>query len=525
MSSGYLALVLHAHLPYVRHPEHPSFLEEDWLYEAITETYVPLLQSFEAMERDGVPFRVTLSVSPTLASMLTDAMLQQRYAAHLARLRELARKELERNRGHGHMRYLAGHYRDRFDSIAETWERHGGDLIRALAGLQDRGYLDILTCAATHGYLPLMAMTPQAVRAQILVAVDAHRRCFGRAPRGIWLPECGYYPGLDRALSEAGLRYFVADTHGLLLARPRPRYGSFAPVYCRHSGVAAFARDVESSSQVWSRQRGYPGDHTYREFYRDIGHDLDLDYIGPYVQPDGRRKNTGVKYHRITGPTDHKELYDPYWARERAHEHAADFLAKRAHQAREASAAMGVPPLVVAPYDAELFGHWWYEGPWWLERLLRTAAAGGEVRPVHLAGYLRRFPTHQVCQPSQSSWGDGGFHEFWLNTTSEWIYPHLHRAADRMVSLAQDLPRAEGLQQRALNQAARELLLAQASDWAFIMRTGTMVDYAVNRTRSHLRRFTRLHDDLRAGEVDEAFLSRLEYVDAIFPQLDYRVYA
>ena len=524
---SYLALVLHAHLPFVRHPEHERFLEEDWLYEAITESYLPLLQTFEALAADSVPFRVTLSVSPTLASMLADPLLQRRYLGYLTRLRELARQEARRNADHGHLSYLVSHYEQRFDAIEQTWRRHGGDLVGALASLQRRGYLDLMTCAATHGYLPLLQVTPQAVRAQVRVAVASHTRLFGCAPTGIWLPECGYYPGLDVELAAAGIRYFVADTHALQLARPRPSLGSFAPVFCPASGVAAFARDVESSVQVWSRERGYPGDFTYREFYRDVGFDLEQDYIGPYVQPGGQRKSTGIKYHRITGKTDHKELYDPYWARQKAEEHAADFIFNRRQQLAHQQRAGGTAPLVVAPYDAELFGHWWYEGPWWIEALMRGVAADRQsgLQVTHLRGYLTRRPTHQLCQPSQSSWGDGGYHEFWLNTTSEWIYPHLHRAAERMVALARDNPGATGLACRALNQAARELLLAQASDWAFIMRTGTTVDYAVARTRSHLRRFNSLHDQLVSGTIDEHDLARLEYLDAIFPELDYQVYA
>ena len=525
-SRGCLALVLHAHLPYVRHPEHASFLEEDWLYEAITETYLPLVQALESLAEDRVPFGLTLSVSPTLVSMLRDPLLQERYSGYLERLQRLAHGELQRNQAHGHLHYLAGHYRDRFASIAATWERHHGDLVGALGALEQQGCLDLMTCAATHGYLPLLQVTPQAVRAQIAVAVAHHTKHFGRAPRGIWLPECGYYPGLDAVLAEFGIRYFVADTHALLLARPRPRMQSFAPIFCPGSGVAVFGRDMESSVQVWSRQRGYPGDHCYREFYRDIGFDLELDYIGPYIQPGGRRKNTGIKYHRITGTTDHKELYDPYWARRRAHEHAHDFIAKRNQQLEQLEQSPGAPPLLVAPYDAELFGHWWYEGPWWVEQLLRAAAAdpGPSLQMIHLGEYLRQHPTHQLCQPSQSSWGEGGFHEFWLNPASEWIYPHLHAAARRMVSLAADHPEARGVTRRALNQAARELLLAQASDWAFIMRTNTMVEYAVRRTRSHLRRFNHLHDQIRAGDVDRPMLERLEYMDSIFPEIDYTVY-
>jgi 1,4-alpha-glucan branching enzyme len=524
-TKGYLALVLHAHLPYVRHPEHPSFLEEDWFYEAVTETYIPLLQSFETMAADGVPFRITMSMSPPLCSMLADDLLKERYEVHLRRLQELIGKELRRTRDHGHLQYLAHHYEERLAAAMATWQKHDGDLVRAFARLQDQGYLDILTCAATHGYLPLMQVNPTSVWAQIAVAVEHYTKQFGRAPTGMWLPECGLYPGLDRLLADAGLRYIVVDLHALLLARPRPRYGNYAPLFCAGSGIAAFGRDMESSVQVWSREHGYPGDFTYREFYRDIGHELELEYIGPYVQPDGQRKSTGIKYHRITGKTEHKELYDPYWAREKAAEHAGNFMFNRERQIEYLHGAMERPPIVVSPYDAELFGHWWYEGPWWLEYLLRKSIYDQKVYKVtHLAEYLKNNFTQQTGSPAQSSWGDRGFHEFWLNRTNEWIYPHLHKAADRMTALATDYREAGGLLRRALNQAGRELLLAQSSDWAFIMRTGTMVEYAVRRTRTHLRRFNRLCDDIRCGRLDEPWLSRVEYLDNIFPDLDYRVW-
>ncbi len=525
MTQGYLALVLHAHLPYVRHPEHSFFLEEDWLFEAITETYIPLLQICETMAKDAIPFRLTISMSPPLVSMLTDELLKSRYWNHLCKLQELASKEIVRTRDHGHLNYLANHYWERVQSAIHTWEHHKGNLIQAFATLQNEGYLDILTCAATHGYLPLMQVHSPAVWAQIKVAVDHYTEHFGRPPTGMWLPECGLFPGVDRMLAQAGLRYIVVDMHALLLAQPRPRHGNYAPIYCSDSGIAAFGRDMESSLQVWSREHGYPGDFTYREFYRDIGYDLDLDYIGPYIQPDGVRKSTGIKYHRITGRTENKELYDPYWAREKASEHAANFMFNRERQIEYLNGTMGRPPIVVSPYDAELFGHWWYEGPWWLEYMLRKSIFDQKTyRITHLAEYLRENYTQQACWPAQSSWGDRGFHEFWLNSTNDWIYPHLHKAADRMIAIALDHPAAEGPLKRALNQAARELLLAQSSDWAFIMRTGTMVEYAVRRTRSHLRRFNRLHTEIRSGTINEPWLARIEYLDNIFPNIDYQVY-
>ncbi len=366
---------------------------------------------------------------------------------------------------------------------------------------------------------------PEAVWAQIKVAADHYQSCFDRAPRGIWLPECGYFPGLDTMLRDAGIRACVMDSHGLLNATPRPRFGAYAPLFFPGTGVAAFGRDKESSVQVWSAEHGYPGDGLYREFYRDIGYDLEFDYVAPYVQPTGARKNTGIKYHRITGETDRKALYDPHWAREKAAEHAGNFMFNRERQIEHLAGVLGRPPIVVSPYDAELFGHWWYEGPWWLDYVVRKSCFDQPVFEItHLLEYLAEQPTQQVAEPAQSSWGDKGYHEFWLNASNEWIYPHLHKAAERMIGLARDFTDADGLVRRALNQAARELLLAQSSDWAFIMKTGTMVEYAVRRTLSHLRRFVRLHDELRGGRIDEGWLARVEYIDNIFPEIDYGVY-
>ncbi len=526
MAAGYLALVLHAHLPFVRHPESDYVLEEEWLFEAITETYIPLLHVFEGLKRDGVDFKLTMSLTPPLISMLRDPLLQDRYEDHLTKLEELAAQEVERNQHNGHIRYLAEHYMREFAACRQTWQRHQRDLVTAFKGFLDSGNLDIITCGATHGYLPLMRMYPQAVWAQIKVACEHYEATFGRSPQGMWLPECAYYEGLERQIADAGLRYFLTDGHGLLYARPRPRFGSYAPIFTE-TGVAAFGRDHESSQQVWSSEVGYPGDPEYREFYKDLGWEAEYEYIKPYVMPNGQRKNTGIKYHKITSRNadlGSKALYDPYWAREKAAEHAANFMFNRVQQINYLAGIMQRPPIVVSPYDAELFGHWWYEGPWFIDYLFRKTWFDQQTYAMtHLSEYLQREPTQQICRPSQSSWGFRGFHEYWLNETNAWIYPHLHKAAERMIELSGREPE-DALQERALNQAAREVLLAQSSDWAFIMRTGTMVPYAVRRTRSHLMRFNKLYEDLKLGKVDAGWLSKVEAIDNIFPQIDYRVY-
>ncbi len=526
MEKGYLALVLHSHLPYVRHPEHDTFLEEDWLFEAITETYIPLINVFDGLVNDGVDFRITMSLTPTLIAMLADPLLQERYLRHISKLVELAEREIERTRDQPEFNPLARMYHDLFRNARSVFEvKYGRDLVAAFRRFQDAGRLEIITCAATHGFLPLM-LNRNAMRAQVMSAVRQHEKFLGRPPKGIWLPECGYFEGLDAVLQEAGIRYFFTDAHGILHASPRPKYGVYAPLFCP-SGVAAFGRDIESSKQVWSSIEGYPGDYNYRDFYRDVGFDLDYGYIRPYLHTDGNRVNLGIKYYKITGPTDQKAPYIPRWARERAAEHAGNFLFNRERQVEWLAGIFGDrKPIIVAPYDAELFGHWWFEGPAWLDFLIRkTVYDQRTVRLVTPLEYLRENPKCQVSTPSLSSWGYKGFGEVWLEGSNDWIYRHLHKAADRMVELSRRFPEAEGLLKRALNQAGRELMLAQSSDWAFIMKTASHVDYAVRRTKDHLLRFTKLYDDILGNRIDEQWLGDIEYRDNLFPELDYRVYA
>lgn len=526
MSKGYLCLVLHAHLPYVRHPEHEDFLEEKWLYEAITETYIPLIQVFEKLLADNVSFRITLTLSPPLISMLTDPLLQDRYVKHLSKLIELAGKEEGRTYG-SPFHESALMYKERFKEAMHIFcDQYGRNLVNAFKKFQDNGLLEIITCASTHGYLPLMMLQPEAVNAQVKAAVDLHTRHLGRPPHGIWLPECAYASGLDEILKRNGLKFFFTDAHGVLYASHRPRFGIFAPIYCP-SGVAAFGRDVESSKQVWSSQEGYPGDYEYREFYRDIGYDLDFEYIKPYIHPDGLRTHTGFKYFKITGRVDlgQKEPYSPRRAEEKAAVHAGNFMFNRQHQIEYLAGMMERPPIIVAPYDAELFGHWWFEGPKWLEFLIRKITYDQDIiEMITPSDYLQKFSCNQVAVPCSSSWGNKGYHEVWLSEANDWIYRHLHMAAGMMTSMSNRRRGTRGLLQRALNQAARELMLAQSSDWAFIMSTGTMVEYAVRRTKTHLHNFLRLYYEIEGNRIDEGWLRDLEYRDNIFPDIDYSWY-
>ena len=523
---GFLAIVLHAHLPFVRHPEYPDMMEERWFFEAITETYIPLIDVFDRLLSDGIHFRITMTMTPPLLNMLSDELLMERYSAHLAKLEELSEKEVIRTAKQPEFKDTARFYRDKLKKIRGIFEDLQHDLISGFRYFQDAGVLEVITCCATHGYLPLMKDYRPSVRAQIEVGVSEYWRFFGRQPRGIWLAECAYNTGDDAVLRDYGIEYFFTDSHGITNAEPRPSYGVYAPIMCP-SGVKAFGRDMESGRQVWSSIIGYPGDPNYREFYRDIGFDLDMDYIKPYIHESGIRLNTGIKYYRITDRESSEKLpYSPQEALRRVAIHGGHFIWCRERQIEYLMTQMDRKPIVVSPYDCELFGHWWYEGTEFIYHVLKkTALESKYVSLVTPSDYLDYYPGIQEAVPSASSWGANGYSEVWLNDTNAYMYPHMHKAAERMIQLADSCPESDGLLRDALNQAARELMLLQSSDWAFIMKMGTTVGYAKKRVKDHTFRFTKLYEDIMSGNINEPWLREVERRDNIFPEMDYRVYS
>ena len=554
---GYVSFVLHAHLPFIHHPESNDYLEESWLYEAISETYIPLLKNFKKLVDEGVNFRITMSMTPPLLSMLDNKLLQQKYINYLKNLIELSEKEIKRATFNEKMNNLSKYYYERYSEDLRLFrDEFKCDLISQFKHFQDIGVLEIITCGATHGYFPILYVNEKTVRAQIAVGVQTYERYFGKKPRGIWLPECGYVPEADKYLREFGVDYAIVESHGVLYANPTPVYGTLAPIVSPQ-GFTVFGRDMESSRQVWSSINGYPGDYNYRDFYRDIGYEADYDYIKPYIAHNGVRVHTGIKYHRITGDTDNKDIYDIQWAKDSAERQAGHFLNSRTEQIENASHYMNKPPIVLCPYDAELYGHWWYEGPYWLYILFKKIYYDEcNFELITPSEYMDKYPEIQQCQPCRSSWGANGYSEVWLNPSNDYAHKHLHTAGDRMCELAykfrdsydvlndldnkiKDLKKEKKpitsitssskyrnakLQVRTLNQAARELLLAQSSDWLFIITNNTMVDYAHRRIKDHIGRFTRLYNELNSGKIDRKFLTEIEEKDCVFPDIDYRIY-
>lgn len=497
-----------------------------WLFEAISETYLPFLRLCNRLKGEGIPFRITVSISPTLAAMLTDELLQTRYIEYLLRMIDLTDHEARRTHGDAEFEPIARMYAQMYrECLHDYCELYRKDLTKGFRDLNKSGHLELITTSATHCFLPLYQQYPSALDMQIHTAILSHGRIFGANPDGFWLPECGYFPGLERHLKRSGIRYFFTAAHGVLFSRPRAPYGVYSPITCPN-GVSAFGRDVPSSHAVWSSEDGYPGDVSYRDFYRDIGFDLPLEYIGPWIHDKEIRISTGMKYYAITGSTDKKRPYNPLEARRKAIEHAENFLYHREKQLSKLSGLMDRPPIIVCPFDAELFGHWWFEGPIWLESVLRKIHEQSRgIQLITPREYLLREPPGPDAAPSFSSWGNNGYAEVWLDASNDWIYPHIHKSIERMAELVKRFPNEEGLKLRALNQASREIMLAQASDWPFIMKIGTTVPYAIKRVKEHLANFETIYEGLSRNAVNTEWLTRMERKNNIFNDIDYSVFA
>lgn len=520
--------LLHAHLPYVNHPQDSAFLEENWFFEAVVETYVPLISALERLVSEGIRPGVTVSVSPTLGAMLENEALERKLGLYVESRLEIIEKELERAEGDPALLKAVAHYKALYESAAELLHKYSGDLITPLKSLQHAGQIEIITTAATHAVLPLLTR-PEAVRAQLSVAAEDYFDRFNRKPDGFWLPECAYEPRLNSYLKLSGFNYIFTETHSIPGGDGAPN-GVYSP-YRTSNGLELFARDASSSREVWSSKTGYPGDPAYREFYRDLGYDADMDYIKPYLGIDGGRRPLGLKYHRITGPASDlssKQYYDPELAMKRVQEHADDFLARRLKQAEEFYETRGGRPLIVSCYDAELFGHWWFEGPAFLETVIRKIRQ--ERLPLQFvtpSEYLNSCQEPSEISPSVSSWGEKGYFDPWLNETNDFIYPAVYAATDKMIETAnrfrnQDL---NNLGRRALNQAARETLLAQSSDWAFLIYIGSHSEYAKGRLQDHASNALRLLSEVIEKRIDESALIELERKNNLFPRLDFKIFA
>jgi len=513
MARATVAFVLHAHLPWVDPAREDDTLESRWLLDTLTDCYLPLLELLGGLASDGIPVRVACSVSPTLLAGLAHPSLAARYAGHLDRLDALLDAEEARLRGTALADAVSWQHARIARARAAYFERHRGDPIGALRAAAASGVVELWTTAATHAVLPLLS--PGWVRTQIDVGLRTFRTHLEREPAGFWLPECAYDPRLDQALLAAGVGRVVLDTHGLGDGTP-PVYGPHAPI-ATPAGLVAIARDALGSQQVWSAASGLPGDPWYLDHHADLGWSRSPDELRDFIPVPPGGAPVGIRYHRVTGGDGAKAPYEPERAGERVRTHADAFVNRAAWRALELSADMDRPPLLVYAFDAELFGHWWAEGPAWLDAVLRRLAGHADLAARTPADDLGLHPVVQRVAAAASTWGAGGHLETWLAPETAPLQAAIATRADELTRLVAGA-HATTVAGPALTAAAHHLLLAQASDWPFMITRGMSAPYARRRLDAHLAAVDRLHDAIRRGARPDR--SDLPH-DRSFPTLEY----
>ena len=527
MPKGYLIFELTCHLPFVKMQKQGEYPEENWLNDAISHTYLPLLRTLHRLDTDSVPFKLTFTISPTLASMLSDPQLQERFVSYLDSRIALGEKEVERTGSDPAKNALAKMYLKEFiQNRRDFIELYGMNVLNGFKELQKRGKINIITTFATYCYLPFFQSYTRNIEAQIYTAISTHTTMFNCTPTGFWLPELGYCQGIEDILRTFHIDYFFTAIHAFLFDSKVPDNGIYAPVQVGDSGVYAFCRDLASSMYVLSHDDGYPGDFSYREYAHDISSQMDADYLGDsIVYPDGTRVNSGYKYYSNTDSyRDAKKVYDPEKAKAVVKEHAENYIYNLKKRVKKLLRYTDRPPVIVCPYDVQVFGHWWLEGIEWLENVMRILSDDMDLSLIHPDEYLYSFKTQEKISLSFSSCGNGGYSGDLLNGSNDWIYRHIFGITDKMTELANRFPEEGGLKLRALNLAAREVLLAQALDWPFIMKSGIAVPFASRQVKEHVNNFLKIYNDLSGNSVDTEWLTTLEKQDSLFPDIDYHIF-
>jgi 1,4-alpha-glucan branching enzyme len=555
MPAGAFTFVLHSHLPYCRRAGRWPHGEE-WIHEAASETYLPLLDGLFSLRGKRLAARLTIGLTPVLVEQLADPLVIANLEDFMIERRDCAASDITRfdKAGEPRRAYLAMWYRDRFNHLLRLLtDEYGRSIVGAFKELQDAGIVEIATSAATHGYLPLLERD-SSIWAQVAVGVQTYRRHFGRAPTAFWLPECAYRPafrqdgagaghvrpGLEWFLHQHGLEVFFVETHtieggtpvgkalgdavgpyGAIPKRyvvPPPAYTpptlrtTYLPYWVDRPEVAAVGRNNRTGLQVWSAAHGYPGEYQYREFHKRDG-------------------VSGLHYWKVTGAgvdLGEKQLWSPDDAFRRVTDHADHFSGLVEHLLRDFQAENGKYGVISAAYDTELFGHWWFEGVDWLIAVLERLARNEHVELTTASRHVATNPPEDVLALPESSWGQAGNHFTWLNADTRWMWPAIHSAELRMEALAQQHAEADGDLRAVLNQAAREALLLQASDWPFLITTGQARDYAMERFENHVERFERLATLAALPDrLAEARHLADEYweLDNVFPDIDFALFA
>jgi 1,4-alpha-glucan branching enzyme len=518
--------VLNAHLPFVSREDGCAASGEQVFFEALSDTYLPLIEVCDHLDGDHIPFRLAVSLSPILCHMLNDEALSSHYLEYVDKQIDFGVREIERTRNDPDLCALARLYYDRVvDKRILYTERYNRNPLKALEWYQKKGRVELLTTAASHAFLPIYAAYPEAIQAQIEAAIASHRGGFGRIPQGFWLPELGWTADLDEYLRSYNFSYTVVDTHAALLGNPQARRGSFYPIKTP-SQVFILTRDHYAFRDIMDADTGFRSAPVYRDCSEDAGYELPAELVRPFLGEQGIRTQTGYKYRAAGRVGGKKQIYNPQLAREQAENHARAFLEARISRLNQAGALMAETPISLCAYDADTFGRFWYEGPEFLETLFREGAAHRDVQFMNPAEYLfkQELEAIETVLPEFSSWGTNGYAETWLDASNDWMYRHAVRSLERMIELAERFPNDSGLKERALNQAAREILLVQSSDWPRMLYHQESPEHARSQIEMALRNFTTIYEALGSNYISTEWLTTLEKRHNFFPHINYRVF-
>ena len=565
-SIGNFVLVLHSHLPYVmHHGKWPHGME--WLFEAASETYIPLLNALNELRAEGKRPKLTISVTPVLAEQLAHPLFISEFIRYLDDEIERAHEDMSSFHASDKEREflpLAFFWTEFYKNIRRDFTvRYHNDLIGAFRSLQDAGCLDIITCGATHGYFPLLGLD-SSIQAQVKMAIRTHEKHFGQKPRGIWLPECAYRPryfwkpmvastlgdvpysrkGIEEILEENDLHYFIVDSSlveggkalGIYLGRfenlrklvdqfdrdaqfkliPDGSHSVYEVYRAKSSAqsesqsVAIFARDVETSMQVWSSEQGYPGGEWYLDFHK-------------------KHHQSGHRYWRVTSlqaDLGLKTPYQPDRIEVALNEDADHFVESIRTALQKFKTTHGYEGTLTAPFDSELFGHWWFEGPAFLKKVFEKLSEHDDINVVHCAQSIAEHPPEKIISMPEGSWGAGGNHYVWMNREVAWMWPYIYddeldmRAAVKQWNHSSD-PEWTAI----LKQMARELFLLQASDWPFLISTQSATDYSSERFLAHHDCFERLStlamrkaEGGTLAEDEKNWLAAIQSQDCLFDE-------
>ncbi|MBQ6781098.1 MAG: DUF1957 domain-containing protein [Treponema sp.] len=515
-----LILVIVGHQGYIRHIEDGADYasENELLFDSISNTYLPLINLFYRLEAESVPFKVSLVLSPMLCALFDDPMVQQQYIEWLDDRIALGEKEIIRCKDDDSLcdnarSILAQYKKDK----ADFCDKYEQNLLKQFAEIAKNEHLELIATAASYAYLPHYADMPEVLNAQVEAGLYSHRRYFGAAPEGFWLPYLGYADDVEKVIRSYGINYTILDTRSILFSKDSPADGIFSPVRCYNS-LVVFGRDKDTPADIVAEETGFMHNPLYKNLYKDIGFELDADALGNCSASGKARVATGYRYW-----SKQDTVYDKKAALAQAEKDAKTFLdAKKTKLDAAEGLLNGNDASLVCAFDAAMLGQDWAEGMYFLEQVIR----GSEGMTLSCGADLiqNQFSLPKI-KPYPSAASGTGYGEDLLDSSNGWMLRHTRKMCERMIDLAGRFPDDTGLKVRLLNLGAKELMIAQCGDWAKMLHEGRYPEYVTERFKQCIASFIAVFDSLGSNTVSTEWLTKIEREHPLFPWMNYRIFS